>query len=190
VKLAWFLVLLSSYAAAEVRVEAHVGAGMEGGLISGVARPDGVSEYGGGVTWLGKRHGVGVVVERVGRLSHDLPTTSETKLDVVYAFRDKKRRFVAGVGAGLRKFEIVGEREPDRRGSTLWGVDVVRMQLTGRLARIGPVELGLYFAWTYCLVHGEVYGQRHGDMAYPVRDYWNFANSFVFGLATSFDTRP
>jgi hypothetical protein len=186
VKLA--LLLVPALAAADVRVEAHVGAGMEGGLISGADRPDGVSEYGAGMTWFGKTgKGVGLVVERVGRLSHDLPTSSETKLDVMFAAR-VKRLGVVGLGAGLRRIGVAGEL--DRRGSTLWGLDVFRVQVGGQLARIGPVSLDVYFAWTFGLVHGEVYGMRSGDMPYPVRDYWSVASSYVLGLATSFDTQP
>lgn len=184
-KLAWLLI--PSLAAADVRVEAHVAAGMEGSVISGEARPDGVSEYGVGAAWMGGRLGVGFVVERVARLSSALPTQSETKVDALVMLRGR-HRFLAGFGAGLRQIVVAGA--PDRRGSTLWGVDLLRMQGSVRITRVGPVNLDFYFAWTFGVYKGEVYGMRHGDMPYPVRDFMTAASSYVVGFGTSFDTQP
>ena len=183
------LLLLCSVAHADVRLDAHVGGGLEGGLIQGKARPDRVGEVGAGVAYFGpaKRWGLGLVLERVERPEADLPIGAEYKLDALVRFTNRDNSFVGGAGAGIRKLTVAGDEQ--RRGSTLWGVDLLRMNLELRLARVGPVSVELYFAWTFGLYVGEVYGQRYGDMAYPVRDYQTIASSYVLGLQTSFDTK-
>jgi hypothetical protein len=177
------LLLVPSLAFADARFEAHAGGGMEGGLIQGKPRPDGVAELGIGASYFGNRHGVGIMVERVSRPSADIGIASEYKLDLLVQLR--KQRFHGGIGVGLRRIEVDGPKD-----STLWGVDLARMRADFELARIGRVGVAAYVSWTFGLYRGEVFGERFGDMAYPTRDYSTMVNSYVFGLATTFHTNP
>lgn len=181
------LLLIPGLAAADLRVEGHVTGGMEGGTVQGTAMPSRVAEYGAGVTWFAKQNGVGIVLERVARTEADLPIDSEHKLDAFVALRAKDR-FVFGIGAGVRRIAVDGD--PDRKGSTMWGADLLRFRWSARLVRLGPVNLDAVLSWTFGMYKGEVYGTRRGDMAYPVRDYWSVSSSYVVGLGTSFDTQP
>ena len=180
--------MMCSVAHADVRLEAHVAGGLEGGLIQGEDHPDAVSEMGVGASWFAPswKWGLGVVVERVDRRASDLPVASEYKLDAMVRF-GKRDEFAFGFGGGIRKLAVAGEE--DRPGSTLWGLDLLRYNFDVRVARVGPVGIDVYFAWTLGMYMGEVYGARSGDMPYPVRDYWTIANSFVLGLQTSFATK-
>ena len=177
------VLLLCSPAYADARFDVHVGGGLEGGMIQGKARPDALAELGVGADYFGPKYGIGVVLERVSRPSAGVEIATETKLDVLARLRVPKKRFVAGIGMGVRRLSIDGEKD-----STVWGVDLFRMMYDFELARTGRVSISIYFAWTFGLYRGEIYGERFGDMPYPTMDYGTIANSYVLGLQTSIDT--
>ena len=178
------LLLVPSLAFADARFEAHAGGGMEGGLIQGKPRPDGVAELGIGASYFGERAGLGIMLERVSRPSADLAIASEYKLDLLVQLPLPKKHVVFGIGMGLRRIEVDGPKD-----SMLWGVDLIRFRGEHELARIGKLAVGVYFSWTFGLCRGEVYEERSGDMAYPTRDYFTMVSTYVLGLSTTLVTQ-
>jgi hypothetical protein len=176
------LVVFSSLAVAETRLGVHAGGGIDAGLISGKPHPDGVAEAGLSIEQsLSERGGLALVLERVGRMHRLEPTASEVKVDLV--MRGRTGRWSGGGGLGLRRMTIEGS--PDRPESKLWGADLLRLDLVCRLARVGRVEVNVYFAWTFGVYIGEIYKDRVGDMAYPTRDASTMTSAYVFGLQTA-----
>jgi len=185
VRVLLLVVLLSSSAHADGRFDVHVGGGLEGGLIQGEPQPGLIAELGVGADYFApdRKWGLGVVLERVGRRTADVSIAHEHKLDVVFRITHPKNRCIGGVGMGIRQLSIDAGK-----ASTVWGVDLARMTFELPLARAGRVGVQFYFTWTFGLYHGELYGERFGDMPYPTKDYTTIASSYVLGLQTSIDT--
>lgn len=182
------LVLLSSFVYADARFVLHGGGGIEGGVISGKPRPDGVAEVGLGLDLLpaGKRWGLGVVGERVVRPNAEVDIASEHKLDLLV--RIASGRVVGGIGMGVRRLVTKGDLE--RPAATVWGYDLIRVDAAFELARAGRLGIDFYFAWTFGLYRGELYEARVGDMPYPTRDFTTISTAYILGLATSIHTNP
>ena len=181
------LLLLVSTARAETRLSPHAAGGFEAGFVQGKPAPGPLGEVGVGLDRLGPRWGFGLVVERVARAENTVEIATEYKLDALVRMRNPKNGFVGGIGAGLRRITVPGE---DRRpGSTIWGIDLVRMNIELPVVRIGRGTIDFYFAWTLGFYKGSVYADRVGDMAFPTRDYTTLSNTYVLGLQTTFVTQ-
>jgi hypothetical protein len=179
------LLVVPSFALAEVRVAVHVGGGAEAGTILKEAKPTLAAELGVSASYVpsGKAWGVGLVLERVERREVNVEIADEIKLDVMFTILAKHgARF--GVGFGARQLDVPGEGVM-RPASTVRGIDVMRMAAEFQLVRFGPVGIDAYFSWTFGAYFGEVYNTRVGDMPYTTRDYTSLTNTYIGGLGTS-----
>lgn len=177
-------------AVAETRLAANVGGGLEGGLITGAARPDAVAEVGVSADWLlpGREWGFGVAVERVSRLTTRFEIAQELELDAMFRF--KRKKFRVGVGAGMRTMTI--EPTETWQRATVRGIDLIRFgwdtEATGWDVGGSRVGIHLYCTWTFGGYFGEVRGTRFGDMATPVKSISfgeSLTTTYVLGLLTS-----
>lgn len=190
--IALLLTLGTSTVHADVRWDVHAGAGMEGGLISGALRPDGVAQAGTAAEVLlpVRDWGFGVNLEAVARLTSRFDAAAETTLDLMWRYARPDRAFGFGVGAGVRQLTFA----PDKGGTaeSVYGVDLVRLDLHGRIASwsTGTTSLGLdlYFAWTFGCYSGTRNAAPSGDMLPPPRDVscvGTITSTYVGGVETS-----
>jgi hypothetical protein len=180
------LAITSSTAFAEVRVEAHLGGGLEGGLMSAALRPDGVAETGVRVSALlpGRSWGFGLSAERIGRLTPRTGMHDESKYDatIVWARTDA---WIA-VGVGVRTLHY----DHDATSDLVNGYDFIHMAgaksfASWESAHHTRISIDGYVAWTFGLYLDTVHGEAVGDMAPPEKDVGGMTTAYTLGFATS-----
>ena len=192
------LLAAPTIAHADLRADVHVGGGLEGGPVSGVARPDGVAAAGLGIDGLlpGRDWGFGVNIDAVGRLTSRFDPQEEATFDALWRYATPDRRFRTGVGGGLRVLSFAPE--PRRPAETVLGMDLVRIDLGLQLARWEVTEVGasvgvdFYFAWTFGCYSGTRHDAAVGDMrpvAHELRCGDTITTTYVAGLQTSMSWR-
>jgi hypothetical protein len=131
-----------------------------------------------------------VVLDSVGRLTHRFDTAEELKLDAMLRFR--VRRHTGGFGGGVRVMTIEGG--DGRPGSTLYGLDLMRLAWNTNLARWegGGRRIGIdcYAAWTFGFYSGELDTMPFSDVPASQRTRSigmaeSLTSTYVFGLTTS-----
>lgn len=182
------VVALTSPAAADLRWGVHMGGGLEGGLITGEPRPDGVAEAGMTVSTLlpDRNWGFGLGIESVGRLTSRYDAAEEIKLDLTVRWATANRRVRGGVGAGLRAMTF------DDQGPTVMGIDLTRFDTEVEMAHwtVGNalMSVDFYFSWTFGCYHDDYELMPVGDMKPATREVRcgdTITTTYVGGLQTS-----
>lgn len=184
------VLFVTSTAHAELRAEVHVGGGLEGGMITGKPRPDGVAEAGLLVEGLlpGRDWGFGASAEAIGRLA-DTGAREESKFDITMRFARPDRRFRFGVGVGVRAMLL----DHDGASEIVNGYDFIHLDGTIAIASwsVTPavnVGVDFYYAWTMGCYSDTVSVPSVGDMLPPqkhVRCGDTITTTYTGGFATS-----
>jgi len=171
---------------AEGRLDAHVGGGIEAGLIAASPHPTAVAEVGLGASWMlpGRSWGPGLALGSVARPGADLAASEEDTFDLMVRFSRRDRRFHGGVGAGLRwrsPAPVDGMPAPG-----IHGVDFVRFDVSGRFGvlDVGGARASVdgYFAWTFGCYLGYASPVERPDLWKPVSCGDTLTSTYVVGL--------
>lgn len=179
------LCLLAATARAEVVWGVQLGGGLEGGMITGAPRPDGVAEAGMILELLSGTTGVGVTVDDIGRMTKRFDDSDEIKVDLMIRWGTPDGRLRLGVGGGLRAIEQPGV-------ATIHGYDALRLDVSGRLGRWKQTRLDGYFSWTVGCYSDSYATPGEGDAAPAMHEVGcldSFSTTYVIGLRTSLTSR-
>jgi hypothetical protein len=192
--LVWLL-LLPALARADARLEVHVGGGLEAGTVSNTAHPTAVGEVGlaGELLLPGRDWGFGLSFDTLARPDHDLTTYEEDKLDLMFRYAPRGRRFRVGFGAGVRWLmpdAVDGVRPP-----TVRGVDFARIDIGVRLGQVRVrdtvASIDGYFSWTFgCYLWSGSPKPMEIPMPVSTPSYTNaVSSSYTLGLQVALGSR-
>jgi hypothetical protein len=183
------LVALELPARADIAWGVGLGGGLEGGMITGALRPDGVAEAGMMVEYIptGGIAGIGASIEAIGRLTSRFDDAEEVKSDVMFRWARGDRKVRFGVGAGLRWIT-------PKAGDSIHGFDLFRLDMSGELGSWQPVRslarlsIDAYFSWTFGCYSDSYRGPAQGDML-PAKQsidcLGSITTTYVGGLRTT-----
>jgi hypothetical protein len=164
---------------------------MEGGMITGEPRPDGVAEAGMTVSAQvpGRSWGFGASVEAVGRLTSRFDAAEEVKLDVTWRWSAANGRARGGLGGGARVLTL-------DTGQTIRGIDLTRLDLEVEAARwtvaATRVSVDFYVSWTFGCYHDDYQVMPAGDAKAETRAIRcgdTITTTYVAGFQTSVSWR-
>ncbi|GEM_PF-4694277 len=189
-RIALAVLFVTSTSHADLRAEVHLGGGLEGGMITGKPRPDGVAEAGLLVEGLlpGRNWGFGASAEAIGRLANT-GAREESKFDVTVRYARPDRRFRFGVGVGVRAMLL----DQDGASEIVNGYDFIHLDGSIAIASwsVTPamtVGVDFYVAWTMGCYSDVVSVMPSGDVLPPqkhVRCGDTITTTYTGGFATS-----
>ncbi len=177
-----------SHAHADLNWGVHIGGGIDGGMITNAARPDGIAEAGTMVEWIlpHRTWGFAGFVEQVARQTESLDQKEELKIDVLFRYALPSRTFRFGFGAGMR---VLTPHE----AKSVSGLDLFRLEGSRNIVTWHPavapamptLQLEGYFSWTVgCYQRASMSdGETMPTQGISCSD--TLTSAYVFGLRTT-----